>query len=67
MRTPVFATRPEDLPAAARIAAMSGLDIMRAMLAGDLPHPPIARVMAIAWRPSNRAGWFSGGCRNSIT
>jgi uncharacterized protein (TIGR00369 family) len=45
MRTPVFATRPEDLPAAARIAAMSGLDIMRAMLAGDLPHPPIARVM----------------------
>jgi hypothetical protein len=30
MRTPVFATRPEDLPAAARIAAMSGLDIMRA-------------------------------------
>ena len=45
MNAPVFATGPDDLPGAARIAGMSGLAFMRAMLAGDLPHPPIARPM----------------------
>jgi uncharacterized protein (TIGR00369 family) len=29
----------------ARIAGLSGLDILRAMLAGDVPHPPMARAM----------------------
>jgi acyl-coenzyme A thioesterase PaaI-like protein len=40
-----LATCPDDLPDAARIAGLSGFDFMRAMLAADLPHPPIARIM----------------------
>ncbi len=43
--TPRIATRPEDLPSQADLLSMSGLEFMQAMLAGDIPGPPIARTL----------------------
>ena len=42
---PAFATSPDDLPDRATLTAMSGLEFMQAMLAGRIPHPPIAGPM----------------------
>ena len=41
--TPFFASSPQDLPDSKTVLSMSGLDFMRAILVGDLPHPPIGR------------------------
>ena len=41
----VIATRPEDLPGREELAALSGLEFMQKMLAGDLSGPPIAGPM----------------------
>lgn len=40
-----FVRSPEDIPGRDVVLSMSGLDYMRAMLAGDVPHPAIAGLM----------------------
>lgn len=45
MTTPYFAQSPADLPDRQTLLSMSGLDFMQGILAGRLPHPPIARLM----------------------
>ena len=40
-----IAQSPDELPPLATITSMSGLEFMRAMLAGDLPNAPIARAL----------------------
>ncbi|RAZ82056.1 PaaI family thioesterase [Cereibacter johrii] len=41
----LFAECPEDFPAAATVAGMSGMDYMQAMLEGRVPEPTIGRIM----------------------
>ncbi|HUS54489.1 MAG TPA: PaaI family thioesterase [Thermohalobaculum sp.] len=43
--TPRFVDRVEDLPTIADLAALSGIEIMQALLAGRLPMPPICRTV----------------------
>ena len=45
MRPENHVRTPEDIPGREIVLSMSGLDYMRAMLAGDLPHPAIAGLM----------------------
>lgn len=45
MQTPGFASSPEEIAPREVLLSMSGLDFMRAMLAGRLPQPPIAAVL----------------------
>ncbi len=40
-----FATSTADLPDLERMQELSGLEFMQAMLAGDLPAPPIAQTL----------------------
>ena len=42
---PRFVDRVEDLPASADFAALSGIEIMHAVLTGRLPAPPISRTL----------------------
>jgi uncharacterized protein (TIGR00369 family) len=42
---PRFVDRPEDLPDVQTFAALSGLEIMRRVLSGGFPAPPITRTM----------------------
>jgi len=42
---PPIARDPAELPGRASALAMSGLEFMQAMLAGAIPHPPIAGLM----------------------
>jgi uncharacterized protein (TIGR00369 family) len=42
---PRFVERPEDLPAPATVAGMPGIEILRAVLDGRLPTPPIFRTL----------------------
>ncbi|HEY7984660.1 MAG TPA: hypothetical protein VID73_10865, partial [Ktedonobacterales bacterium] len=52
--TPTSATRSrlvtweDPLVSAARARTMSGLDFLRAIITGDIPPPPIARLMNFA-------------------
>ena len=48
MTAPCFAVTPEELPDRETLLSMSGLDFMRAIQAGRLPGPPIARLMGFA-------------------
>ena len=46
MSDPVLIARsPADLPSRAQLLAMTGLEFMQAMLAGQIPHPTIAGLM----------------------
>ncbi len=45
MPHPSFAADIQSLPSRDRLLSMSGLDFMRAMLAGDLAHPPIGQTL----------------------
>ncbi|MBT9247804.1 PaaI family thioesterase [Gemmobacter fulvus] len=46
MSDPVLIARsPADLPSRTQLLAMSGLEFMQAMLAGQIPHPTIAGLM----------------------
>lgn len=46
MSDPVLIARsPADLPSRAQLLALSGLEFMQAMLAGQIPHPTIAGLM----------------------
>jgi uncharacterized protein (TIGR00369 family) len=45
MREPFAATSPEQLVPLDRMLEMSGLDYMRAVLAGEFPMPPIAGLL----------------------
>ncbi|WP_151720740.1 PaaI family thioesterase [Gemmobacter serpentinus] len=45
MTTPFIAKSPADLPTREQLLAISGLDFMRAMLEGRIPHPTIAGLM----------------------
>mgnify|MGYP006282807529 FL=1 len=47
MTEPRFAAGPEDLVTREELAGMSGLDFIRGMLEGRLPHPPIAGPMGM--------------------
>ena len=42
---PRYVDRVEDLPAIAEIAGLSGIEIMRGILTGVLPTPPICRTV----------------------
>jgi uncharacterized protein (TIGR00369 family) len=42
---PRFVDRVEELPTAAEIAALSGMEIMQGVLTGRLPAPPICRTV----------------------
>ena len=44
-QAPFFAQSPADLPTRDQLLAMSGLQFMQAMLAGEIPHPTIAALM----------------------
>ena len=44
-QAPLFAQSPADLPTRDQLLAMSGLQFMQAMLAGEIPHPTIAALM----------------------
>jgi uncharacterized protein (TIGR00369 family) len=42
---PRFVDRVDDLPSAAEIAALTGIEIMQGVLTGRLPAPPICRTV----------------------
>lgn len=47
MTEPFFAERPEQLPDLETLLSISGLEFMQRILRGELPHPPLARLMGI--------------------
>ena len=47
MTEPFFAERPEQLPDRETLLSISGLEFMQRILRGELPHPPLARLMGI--------------------
>ena len=47
MSEPFFAQSPAQLPDRETLLSISGLEFMQRMQQGELPHPPIARVMGI--------------------
>ena len=47
MTKPFFAESPAQLPDRETLLSISGLEFMHRILRGDLPHPPLARLMGM--------------------
>ncbi|MBY4895067.1 PaaI family thioesterase [Rhodobacteraceae bacterium N5(2021)] len=45
MPTPYYAQSPNDLPTEAEVLALSGLEFMRAIAAGEISNPPIGETL----------------------
>ena len=61
MKAPLIAQTFADIVPAEKVAKITGLDYMLAILYGELPVPPISQTMNYRLLMSTQAEWFFAG------